>query len=443
MRAGEGSPWHVHPDEDEWFYVLAGEFTVYVGDERLSLPAGSFAFGPKGVPHTFIAETDGAKALIGFQPFLFEGFLHEVGEPATERVLPPPLEAPPRRGSTSSPSARETGSRSSVLQARPRPLTPNALVANAYSATSRRSSTGDHGAHTRLLSETEGVGRGDRRGRRFHGFPDGAARLPASAPGKLSASLPLQQRLRPVEQRGLARRRGRTSITVEFGDEAGDRSRTRRARSRRRSATVPQGRRHDARLATSSSPTVNGMAAELVSSQFAKAIGIAIDDGDHRRLGHRRADGDPQHGRGHLDAGRRAGGARLLMDSVLKAAGRLAEDFITPDTLVVHPRDFVKFGLATDLTGRYLFDRRSRAGSSRASGITVVADANMAADLGVGLERDGDDPGRTSRPAPSSSAGHRLSSRRRATRAGSPTRPSSAVSSGSASRSCARPHSRC
>jgi quercetin dioxygenase-like cupin family protein len=85
-RAGDGSPWHVHPDEDEWFYVLEGEFTVYVDDTRLSLPAGSFAFGPKGVPHTFIAETDGARALIGFQPFLFEGFLREVGEPASGRV---------------------------------------------------------------------------------------------------------------------------------------------------------------------------------------------------------------------------------------------------------------------------------------------------------------------------------------------------------------------
>ena len=86
VRAGEGSPWHVHPDEDEWFYVLEGEFTVYVGERRLSLSAGSFAFGPKGVPHTFIAETDGAKILIGFQPFHFEGFLREVGEPATERL---------------------------------------------------------------------------------------------------------------------------------------------------------------------------------------------------------------------------------------------------------------------------------------------------------------------------------------------------------------------
>ena len=95
VRAGDGSPWHVHPEEDEWFYVLEGEFTVFVGDRRFTLTPGSFAFGPKGVPHTFYGETDGARALIGFQPFHFEGFLHEVGEPTAERVLPPPLEAPP------------------------------------------------------------------------------------------------------------------------------------------------------------------------------------------------------------------------------------------------------------------------------------------------------------------------------------------------------------
>src|SRR4051795_1402073 len=88
VRAGEGSPWHVHADEDEWFYVLEGEFTVWVGDTRLSLPAGSFAFGPKGVPHTFYGETEGARALVGFSPFQFEGFLHEVGEPAAAPFPP-------------------------------------------------------------------------------------------------------------------------------------------------------------------------------------------------------------------------------------------------------------------------------------------------------------------------------------------------------------------
>jgi quercetin dioxygenase-like cupin family protein len=94
-RAGDGSPWHVHPDEDEWFYGLGGEFTIYVGDARVSLTPGSFAFGPKGMPHTFIAETEGATLLLGFQPFLFEGFMREAGEPAAERVLPPPPESPP------------------------------------------------------------------------------------------------------------------------------------------------------------------------------------------------------------------------------------------------------------------------------------------------------------------------------------------------------------
>ena len=48
VRAGEGSPWHVHPDEDEWFYVLDGAFTFHVGDAELTLPAGGFAFGPQG-----------------------------------------------------------------------------------------------------------------------------------------------------------------------------------------------------------------------------------------------------------------------------------------------------------------------------------------------------------------------------------------------------------
>jgi quercetin dioxygenase-like cupin family protein len=95
-RPGDGSPWHVHHEEDEWFYVLDGQFTFYVGDARMELSAGGFAFGPKGVPHTFFAEgSTPATALVGFQPFQFEGFLREVGEPAVERVLPPPLEEPP------------------------------------------------------------------------------------------------------------------------------------------------------------------------------------------------------------------------------------------------------------------------------------------------------------------------------------------------------------
>ena len=90
-----GPPLHLHHNEDETFYVLEGEVTVWVADARLSLTAGSFAFGPKGVPHTFYAEAGGARALVGFAPAQFEGFQREVGEPAPERVLPPPMEGHP------------------------------------------------------------------------------------------------------------------------------------------------------------------------------------------------------------------------------------------------------------------------------------------------------------------------------------------------------------
>jgi mannose-6-phosphate isomerase-like protein (cupin superfamily) len=96
VRPGDGSPWHVHPEEDEWFYVLDGHVTFYVGDRRLELTTGGFAYGPKGVPHTFIgAGTTPSRALVGFAPMQFEGFLREVGQPATARVLPPPLDGPP------------------------------------------------------------------------------------------------------------------------------------------------------------------------------------------------------------------------------------------------------------------------------------------------------------------------------------------------------------
>jgi quercetin dioxygenase-like cupin family protein len=93
---GLGSPWHVHPEEDEWFFVLEGNLTVYVGDTRIDLTAGGFAFGPKSVPHPFIgAGPNPTRVLVGLAPLQFEGFLREVGQPAPARVLPPRPAGPP------------------------------------------------------------------------------------------------------------------------------------------------------------------------------------------------------------------------------------------------------------------------------------------------------------------------------------------------------------
>jgi len=95
VPTGIGSPWHVHRDEDEWFYVREGEIELYVGDTHLTLTAGGFAFGPKGVPHTFFGGgAAGGKMLVGAGA-KFEGLLREIAEPASEHVLPPPPEGPP------------------------------------------------------------------------------------------------------------------------------------------------------------------------------------------------------------------------------------------------------------------------------------------------------------------------------------------------------------
>jgi quercetin dioxygenase-like cupin family protein len=90
MPAGFASPYHMHRNEDESFYVLEGEMTFYVGDERVKVGAGAFVYGPRGVPHGFEVEgTAPARMLLQNYPAGFEGFPVEVGEPAKELALPP------------------------------------------------------------------------------------------------------------------------------------------------------------------------------------------------------------------------------------------------------------------------------------------------------------------------------------------------------------------
>jgi mannose-6-phosphate isomerase-like protein (cupin superfamily) len=46
-----GPPRHVHLDQDEWFYVVKGEFVFEVGDETHRLHTGDTLFAPRNVPH--------------------------------------------------------------------------------------------------------------------------------------------------------------------------------------------------------------------------------------------------------------------------------------------------------------------------------------------------------------------------------------------------------
>ncbi len=92
---GTGSPLHVHHNEDEWFYVIEGELTFWVGGEVSVAPAGAFVFGPRNIPHTFTVSSPEARFLLVVEPAGFEGFVSALGEPARERVIPPPPSEPP------------------------------------------------------------------------------------------------------------------------------------------------------------------------------------------------------------------------------------------------------------------------------------------------------------------------------------------------------------
>lgn len=70
IRQEKGGPaLHLHYKQDEWFYVISGEFIVKVGDDTFSLKAGDSAFAPRKVPHAFAKISEGeAQMLVLFQP---------------------------------------------------------------------------------------------------------------------------------------------------------------------------------------------------------------------------------------------------------------------------------------------------------------------------------------------------------------------------------------
>ena len=104
---GGGPPPHLHRKEDETFFVVEGEITFRVGDEKLVAGPGTFVNMPIGNPHAFRNETDRpAKMLISFAPAGLEEYFFEVGQTFDGELPPKPskeeierlLEAAPKYG---------------------------------------------------------------------------------------------------------------------------------------------------------------------------------------------------------------------------------------------------------------------------------------------------------------------------------------------------------
>jgi mannose-6-phosphate isomerase-like protein (cupin superfamily) len=103
---GPGSPLHVHHNEDEWFYVIDGELTFWVGGRLVRASPGTFVYGPRDIPHTYTVTSARARTLVVTIPGGFEKFMRELSQPALTATPPPPASKPPDMGLITATAAR-------------------------------------------------------------------------------------------------------------------------------------------------------------------------------------------------------------------------------------------------------------------------------------------------------------------------------------------------
>lgn len=63
-----GPPLHIHPNQDEWFYVVEGDYVFQVGDEKFKLGKGDTIFLPRKVQHAFIQLSEKGKMIVSYLP---------------------------------------------------------------------------------------------------------------------------------------------------------------------------------------------------------------------------------------------------------------------------------------------------------------------------------------------------------------------------------------
>jgi mannose-6-phosphate isomerase-like protein (cupin superfamily) len=73
-----GPPMHIHHDAAEAFYVVSGEYRIFIGDEEHVCPAGSFIYIPAGVPHGFRVGAAPSRKLNIYAPAAMIGYFDEL-----------------------------------------------------------------------------------------------------------------------------------------------------------------------------------------------------------------------------------------------------------------------------------------------------------------------------------------------------------------------------
>lgn len=63
-----GPPLHIHPEQDEWFYVIEGDYLFVVGKDKYQIKAGDTIFLPRKVPHAFVQLSEKGKMIVSYVP---------------------------------------------------------------------------------------------------------------------------------------------------------------------------------------------------------------------------------------------------------------------------------------------------------------------------------------------------------------------------------------
>jgi mannose-6-phosphate isomerase-like protein (cupin superfamily) len=75
---GFGPPLHVHHDAAEAFYVLEGEYAMFLDEQEVTCPAGSFVFIPAGMRHGFRVGPVPSRKLNFYFPAAMIGYFDEL-----------------------------------------------------------------------------------------------------------------------------------------------------------------------------------------------------------------------------------------------------------------------------------------------------------------------------------------------------------------------------
>lgn len=87
--AGFGPPLHIHRDAAEAFYVLEGEYTIFLNSREVACPAGSFIYIPARTPHGFRVGNVASRKLNFYTPAAMVGYFDDLSDATKEGTVSP------------------------------------------------------------------------------------------------------------------------------------------------------------------------------------------------------------------------------------------------------------------------------------------------------------------------------------------------------------------